>query len=332
MNAKKLPSGSWRAQVQINGKRYSFTRKTKKQAEAAASECVLSRLYAPESRVSVLIDKYIADRYNVLSASTVERYKRIHKRYLPRVMSLKASELTAERLQEEINEMAITYSPKTVRAAYGLISAALGVYGIRLNVKLPPLKRNEYNVPTEADVFRMIDAASGTLKRAILLAAFCGLRRGEIIALDASDIDGNKIHIRRAAVYDDRGKLIFKQPKTYHSDRYITAPDIVINELRDIDGRVCPVVPSAITSEFIRLRDALGLKCRFHDLRHFFASYLHALGARDQYIIKAGGWRSDFMLKSIYRNTLDDVEARVYDTLNQRINAHETHTDDPPGP
>lgn len=326
MRAKRLPSGSWRAQVQVNGKRYSFTRKTKKEAEAAATECSMRRLGAPESRVSALVDKYINDRVNVLSASTIERYRRARKIYLPRVMSLKASELSSERLQAEINEMATKYSPKTVRAAYGLISASLGVYGMRYSVKLPPLKRIEYSVPTEADVFKMIDQSSGNLRRAILLAAFCGLRRGEIVALDSSDIKGNRLHIKKTAVYNDEGALIFKQPKTYHSDRYITAPDIVAKELEGIEGRVCPVVPSAITSEFIRLRDSLGLTCRFHDLRHFFASYLHALEVPDQYIIKAGGWRSDFMLKSVYRNTLADEERRISDRINDRINAHAPHT------
>lgn len=334
MRAARLPSGSWRVQVQIRGKRYSFTRKTKKEAERAATEYALSSSDAPRTILRVLIDKYIGDRSNVLSESTIERYRRIRKSYLSRLMSLPVDELTTERVQAEVNEMATAYAPKTVRTAYGLISATLNAYApnVRLNVKLPPLRRIEYNVPTESEVWAMIDKSSGNLKRAIMLAAFCGLRRGEIVALESTDIVGNRIHVKRCAVYNDEGRLVFKSPKTYHSDRYINAPDVVMDVLEGIEGRVCPVVPSAITSEFITLRNSLGLSCRFHDLRHFFASYLHALLVPDQYIIKAGGWRSDFMLKNIYRNTLEDVEKETAERVNQKLNAHAVHTDTPKSP
>ncbi|MBR0090420.1 MAG: site-specific integrase, partial [Lachnospiraceae bacterium] len=49
-----------------------------------------------------------------------------------------------------------------------------------------------------------------------------------------------------------------------------------------------------------------GMKCRFHDLRHYSASILHAIGVPDQYIMERGGWSDDRVLKAVYRNTLDD--------------------------
>lgn len=36
---------------------------------------------------------------------------------------------------------------------------------------------------------------------------------------------------------------------------------------------------------------------------------LHAVGVRDEYIMKFGGWKSDGVLKAVYRGTLDDFEA-----------------------
>lgn len=332
MKAKKLPSGSWRIQVQINKKRYSVTAKTKKEVERKATELILSRLDAPRIQLGVLVDNFIANRSSVLSPASVERYRRIRKTYFGDIMDTPADYLTNERLQAAVNRMSERYSPKTVRTAWGLISSTLKANGITARVTLPKKERLSYNVPTEADVFNLIDSASGNLKTAIMLAAFCGLRRGEIVALESSDIQGQTIHVSRCAVYDDAGALVFKRPKTYHSDRYIKAPDAVLGVLNGKAGRVCPVVPSAITSEFIQLRNRLGLNCRFHDLRHFFASWLHSLNIPDQYILERGGWKTDSTLKAVYRNTLKDVDRAADDLINARINAHKTHTDSQQSP
>jgi len=333
MKAKKLPSGSWRVQIQVNGKRYSYTRNTKKEAELAALQCRQSALDAPESALGILIDKYIAERSNIISPSTRERYERIRRGYFPRLMGLPLKEITAERLQAEVNEMSRAYAPKTVRNAYGLISSTLKANGVHYDIALPKAKPPEYHLPIEGQVWAMIESASDNLKTAILLAAFCSLRRSEICALRSEDIEGHVIHVKRAAVYGSDNKLVYKEHnKTYSSDRYIHAPDIVIDHIKGKSGLVCPVVPSTITADFIRLRNKLGLACRFHDLRHFYASYMHAIGIRDQYIQKSGGWRSDAMLKSIYRNTLDDVEQQSADLLNERLNAHTVHTDSQKSP
>lgn len=329
MKAHKLPSGSWRVQVQINGVRRSFTAKSKKEAERAALKSILNRPEAPTIDFRHAVEYFIANRENVLSASTTARYKRIVKKYMPELMPVQLRYLTAERMQAAINRMSKKYAPKTVRNAWGLFSAALKSYGLTFDIVLPQKKRKEYNVPTEKQVFDLIDAAKGNIKTAVILAAFCGLRRGEIVALESSDIKDGMIHVCRCAVYDDAGKLIFKQPKTYHSDRYIKEFDIVRNALEGKTGRVCPVHPSGITTDFIRLRKRVGVECRFHDLRHFFASWLHSLGVRDQYIMKWGGWKTDSTLKAIYRNTLDDVEDTAADMVNARINAHAAHTDSP---
>lgn len=82
MKAHKLPSGSWRVQVQINGVRRSFTAKSKKEAERAALESILNRPEAPTIDFRHAVEYFIANRENVLSASTAARYKRIVKKYM----------------------------------------------------------------------------------------------------------------------------------------------------------------------------------------------------------------------------------------------------------
>ena len=308
MKIRQLPSGAWTTQVQVNGVRRSFTHKSKTQLRKMAEAYHLTASDAPSAPLGALIDNYIASKRNVLSPSTIARYEQIRRLDFQRLMSVPANELTNERLQQEINLMAADHSPKSVRNAYGLISAAMRVHGMTFRVTLPQRQKKTYSVPTTDDVLALCEAAGDNLRTAIELAAFCGLRRGEIAALEASDISGNVIHVRRALVYDSKRKMVSKAPKTYTSDRLVVAPDFVLDDLKGKKGRVCPIALNSITRRFTELRDKLGMKCRFHDLRHYYASALHAIGVRDQYIMKFGGWKSDHVLKSVYRDTLDDFE------------------------
>lgn len=97
MKAHKLPSGSWRVQVQINGVRRSFTAKSKKEAERAALESILNRPEAPTIDFRHAVEYFIANRENVLSASTAARYKRIVKKYMQELMPVQLRYLTHEK-------------------------------------------------------------------------------------------------------------------------------------------------------------------------------------------------------------------------------------------
>ena len=309
MKIRQLPSGAWTTQVQVNGVRRSFTHKSKTQLRKMAEAYHLTASDAPSAPLGALIDNYIESKRNVLSPSTIARYEQIRRLDFQRLMSVPVNELTNERLQQEINLMAADHSPKSVRNAYGLISAAMRVHGMTFRVTLPQRQKKTYSVPTTDEVLALCEAAGDNLRIAIELAAFCGLRRGEIAALEASDISGNVIHVSKALVYDSDRRQVSKSPKTYTSDRYVTAPDFVIEHLKGKTGRVCPIALNSITRRFVEVRDRLGMSCRFHDLRHYYASALHAIGIRDQYIVKFGGWQSDHVLKAIYMDTLDDFEA-----------------------
>lgn len=312
MKPRRLKSGNYFLQVQVNGVRRSFCAPTRAEVIRKATEYKVTAVDAPSAPLGALIDQYIDAKRNILSPSTVTNYEKIRRNDFQRLMTVPVRELTSERLQVEINIMSATKSPKTVRNAYGLISATLALFApdLRFHVTLPAKKQITYQVPTIEEVFDLLTHASTNLKTAIMLAAFCGLRRGEIAALTSDDVHDNVIHVHSAAVLS-HGQLITRQPKTYTSDRYIPAPEFVIEYISQFKGRVCPISINSITKRFEELREKLGYKCRFHDLRHYYASALHAIGVPDQYVMKLGGWRSDAVLKSVYRGTLDDFEAEA---------------------
>lgn len=326
----KLPSGSFRVQVfdyrDADGKKHykSFTAPTKAEAQYLAAQWKTQRTEEKKYSITLYeaVTKYIDTKRNVLSPSTILGYERMQKNYLKEIGIKRLGELTNTDLQILISTLSKDLSPKTVRNVYGLVSAALDMFapGFQVKVTLPAKKKAELYCPSDKDISILLKHIKGTeLELAVLLAAFGPLRRGEICALEDTDIHGNVISVSKSIVLGPDHEWCVKQPKTYGSYRDIEFPDFVIEKLKGIEGRIIKSTPDAISERFARALVKAGLPhFRFHDLRHYSASIMHAIGVPDQYILQRGGWSSDNVMKSVYRNTIDLETAKQ--TL--KINKH----------
>ena len=292
--AKKLPSGSWRCLVyshteeiknsdgSIKKKRIyeSFTSnipgpKGKRIAEQAAAEFAANkdqRSRSADMLLGTAMDNYIQSRESILSPRTIMDYKRIRRMSLQSLMNIRLSRITQEDIQIAINLEAVNHSPKTVRNSHGLLSAVLKQYrpDFALNTSLPKKQRVELYIPTDEEVKRLIRASEGTeMELPILLAAFGPMRRGEICALDSTDISGNIVHVSKNMVRTEDNTWIIKSPKSYAGDRYIDFPDFVAEKWRGKTGRIVNLTPNNITDRFRSCLHRAGLPhFRFHDLRH----------------------------------------------------------------
>lgn len=329
----QLPSGKFRIQVydytDDNGKKHykSFTAESKKLAQLAAAEWKANK-DKPVPVVNALTVNEAAKRYmdvkkGVLSPSTMRGYQSIIKNYLNGILGeIRLTELDNTAIQIWVSDLAVKVSPKTVRNAFGLLSASLEMFApdFRLKVTLPAKKKTDLYCPSDDDVKKLLAHIKGTeLEIAVLLAAFGPLRRGEICALTSDDITGNTISVNKSMVQGPDKEWYVKQPKTYGSYREIEFPPFVIERICGINGRIIKATPAQITSRFIRAVNATKLPhFRFHDLRHYAASIMHAIGVPDQYILQRGGWASDNVMKTVYRNVID-LEAVKQ---NRKINEH----------
>ena len=335
--AKKLKSGSWRVLVfshieTIDGKEkkkyISFTAPTKAEAEMLATQFYSNkkRFSRCDFTVSEAVTRYIATKENVLSPSTVRSYLFIQKNRLGIIGNIRIDALSNADLQHWVNVLAADCSAKTVKNCYGLVMAAVSLYSDRVfRVTLPARQPLNYNIPTDADVARLMSEARPDLKIAVALASCGTLRRGEICSLKYKDImpDFSAIYIHSDMVMDKNRTWIYKEtPKTSDSVRRVELPAEIMQMLGtgEPDDFIIKTNPNELTNAFCRLRDRLGLKCRFHDLRHYAASILHAIGVPDQYIMQRGGWSTDGTLKNVYRNTLADKSKE----FTQRGNEHFT--------
>lgn len=213
-------------------------------------------------------------------------------------------------------------SPKSIRNAYGLLSATIDMFApdLRLKVTLPARKKPELYCPSDQDVKRLLEAVKDPeLYLAILLAAFGPMRRGEICALESTDIKDNIISVSKSMVLGSDNIWHIKQPKTYGGYRDIEFPDFVIQCIPNKEGKIFDATPDQITGRFEKALSKTDLPAfRFHDLRHYAASIMHAIGIPDQYILQRGGWSSDSVMKTVYRNTIDLETVRQ----NKKINDH----------
>ena len=204
--------------------------------------------------------------------------------------------ITQEQIQVIINDQAAHFSPKTVRNRYGFISSVLKMYrpDVYLSISLPQKIRPEIHIPTDEDIKKLINAVRGTeLEIPVMLAAFGTMREGEICALTLDDLQGNIIHVNKSRVRTFEDEFVDKAPKTYSSDRFIEIPEFLADRIHE-KGYITTYKPNSILKALTRVLDRNGIvRFRFHDLRHYSASVLHALNIPDVYIMQRGGWNTE---------------------------------------
>ena len=178
-----------------------------------------------------------------LAPKTRERYESVTRTYLiPMYGSTPLGRLTRADFKEWFARLAAEckpngkprYAPGTLRKVQVVLSSILNE-GVELGLlrdnpaarmRLPSSQRTDMTILTAGEIKALADAiprASDQL--AIYVAAYCGLRAGELWALQRRDIDllHNRLHVRRA-LKDIRGHLEFGDTKTSGSRRTVSLP------------------------------------------------------------------------------------------------------------
>lgn len=155
-------------------------------------------------------------------------------------------------------------------------------------------KAKERPIATPAQVEQLVEAITPRYRAAVLLAAWCGLRRGEVCALRTADVDvvGGTVWVRKNRVeLLESPRKFDKDPKTDAGRRPVAVPPHVKPYLvahmsewagaeRFFVGRDGePMRGNAVYQAFVRARDRVGVKLAFHDLRHTGQTLAASTGA-----------------------------------------------------
>lgn len=337
--ARKLPSGSWRCQVfshtDESGRkiRKSFTckdpsKKGKRKCEDEATAWAREKEASLRSMRTFgqAAQTYIDNRRNTLSPRTIEDYERMKRLYLADLDGIRVDDIKQEDIQRVIDRWSAELSAKTVGNIHCFVSAVIRQERpqMALTTSLPQKTKPNITIPSDSDISALMAAVAGTaLELPVMLAAFGPMREGEICALNTKNISGNTVHVCENMVkkiVDNKTTWIIRHPKSTESDRFIDYPDFVASLWEGKKGRIVNMNPNTLCKMFKRKLGELDIgSFRFHDLRHWCASTLHAQGVPDAYIMKRGGWSSDRILKAVYRHTLSDRQKEMSDKANEHF-------------
>ena len=311
MNIEKLPSGSYRVQKIYKGVRYRVTfdhKPTQKEITIVLAEKMQNVSSCENGTFEKYANTYIENRRRVISPATVHTYNKHIKSISEEFKSMNINDIDCESVQIEVNNFAKGHAPKTVKALHGFISSVLGAYrpNLKLTTKLPQAIQKEDYDPTTDDIKRILDDSIGTRYHVPFQLAVLGVRRGELTALDISDLEGNNLRIHRSKVYIDGKWVVKESPKTDSSNRIIPLPENLASQIRE-QGVIFDGHPNALNKAIHRAQNRLGIpQFKFHKMRSYFASYAHSLGISDADIMSLGGWATDGCMKRVYRKSLEE--------------------------
>jgi integrase len=256
-------------------------------------------------------------------------------------------------------------SAGTVRHAHRMLNQALaqavrwgGDWAISRNpcdaVKPPKVAPGKMHVHNVAQTVDLLDAVrNNRMFPAILLAALCGLRRGEIAALRWGQVDLNAGSIAIVQSAEQAGRAVrYKEPKTGFGRTVALSPMMVeelrahrlrqAEELLRLGFRVTdhtfvvaradglPLQPQTLTQEWKRLVAKTGLpRIRFHDLRHSHATHLLASGVHPKIASERLGHSKVGITLDLYSHVLpgmqEDAVAKVDAAMQAARNKRETN-------
>ena len=277
----------------------------------------------------------------LLSPTTIKAYRLyVDKHFVPAFEKLKVCDITDMHVKSYIADKLADLSPTTVRKHFftlqKILRDALKHASPCIGIKPPKTGNYKPTVPTEAQ-FKTLQSTFAEIsmehEAVILLAGWCGLRRGEIFALKWDDIDEKKGSIRideALALTEDEYKFEFKEPKSANGVRIVAAPDNLIELLKkikkspkkkkkravvnieekkqekqeesDIAHSVFTITPGSWSNLYAKvIREKKLPKVRFHDLRHYHASILYKNNVPDLYAAERLG-HDVWVLKKIYQH------------------------------
>lgn len=157
-----------------------------------------------------------------------------------------------------------------------------------VDCKLPPKRSREMQVLSRQELQRfLIQAKADGYFELFLLDLSTGLRRGELLALQWSDLDldTGTLSVTKQ-VYEVNGKMQLSVPKTKASIRKLVLPPAVVEVFREYRKMAksrwlfpspknldMPLTPGSMLRRLHIILERAGCKqIRFHDLRHTFAT------------------------------------------------------------
>ena len=314
MAVYKEEKGTWRVIYRYTdwtGERKQTQKRgfaTKREAQAWEREQMNKANSDLDMSFKSFVEHYTEDMKSRLKENTWHTKEHIIRtKLLPYFGGLKMCKITPQHIIKWQNELinfkdehGNPYSPVYLKTVQNQLSAifnhAVRYYNLKENpcVKAGSMgkkKNREMLFWTKEEYLKFADVI---MDKPLSFYAFemlywCGIREGELLALTPADFDFERGTVTINKSYQRlNGQDLITTPKTEKSNRTITMPEFLADEMRDYitslykigDGdRIFPITKSYLQKEMERGSKAASVKkIRIHDLRHSHVSLLIDMG------------------------------------------------------
>ena len=282
--------------------------KTKREAAAWEYEQKNKKAADLDMTLASFVELYTKDMKNRVKANTWHSKEHIFRtKILPYFGKRKLSSITAKdviawqnRWMDYRDEKGNPFSPVYLKTLHNQLSClfnhAVKYYGLRENPaakagNMGKAKSREMLFWTKEEYLKFAEAM---MDKPLSYYAFemlywCGIREGELLALTPADFDFEKGTVSITKSYQRLdGKDLITTPKTEKSNRVISMPQFLQDEMKEFVGmnygigpndRLFPVTKKYLHHEMDRGTKQTGVKrIRIHDLRHSHISLLIDMG------------------------------------------------------
>lgn len=326
----QLPSGSWFLRFRFNGKRYSASDTDKARCKAKAIAIKSDLIKAKRAPSSLTLKdaciRYIEERSSILSPSTINGYDTI---LATRFQNwLRIDVYSNPNWQAMINQEARLCSPKTLKNAWGFVSAALHYNGVEIGpVTLPQVVKRELPWLDFEQIITFLSAIKDKPGELAAILALHSLRKSEILGLTADKINlkAETITVSGAAVIGEGNKLVYKESnKNASSQRIIPFLIPRVSDLLELAISEHPTGP-LITCNPNTMHGQINAVCAraglplvgLHGLRRSFASLAYHLKWTELETMRVGGWSDYRTMRDIYTKLSDrDISDSVVKMVN----------------
>ena len=303
------------------------------------------------------IDDYVTPN---TAPATADKYRSAVKAANVVFGNEKIQKVTGQHIQRYINHLTKERkSRQTIVSYYNAIKSALNkaakwkviAHNPCVDITLPKEKKKTMKTLSQEEVAALLKTAEGTpMHIIIMLAAGCGMRRGEILGLTWRNIDFARrvIHVSEAYTQSSEG-VKMGELKTEASHRSIDFNDTIktilerqkdkqerfireqegnviridnnpIDKMKDL--QVCtwednlPIRPDYVTKKFQKLvKEAHVQKVRFHDLRHTHATLLMKAGVPAKVVQERLGHTDIKITLGLYSHVLPSMQREAAEIL-----------------
>ena len=311
---KEEKTGTWRVLYRYTdwtgAKKQTQKRgfKTKREAQAWEREQMNLVSSSLDMTFQSFVERYREDKAGRIKENTWEMKNHIiETKLLPYFGKLKISSITPQQIISWQNELlnykddkGKAYSPVYLKTVHNQLSAifnhAVRYYNLRENPctkagSMGKKKNREMLFWTKEEYLKFADVMMDKPQSfyAFEMLYWCGIREGELLALTPADFDFEKGTVTINKSYQRlKGRDVITTPKTEKSNRTITMPQFLTDEIQDYlkmqydigeDDRMFTITKSYLHREMDRGSKEAGIRrIRIHDLRHSAISLLIDMG------------------------------------------------------